>query len=1270
MADSLKRKMRPIQEELDDTPEPPASKRRLNLSEIKRKYIPSGTLIASENSVVTALALPSKGKKYVQFDISPDGEASRMDVVTEQTFVESNTTVDRMDVRASLAANGTIDPSRLSKNTSNVKSLRDAPPLEEPKEDAMEVTQETPTEETSKVPKEKEPLVLSDYEEEEEEGEKPKEEVKETTDVTLNVEEASAPAQMEAESTEEKQMKMKETIQETIVKESLGESTIEQPKKADTPLSEIGILENYTNTLYAAMQTETDPAIRRQQFEELRSLTRDIKNIKAQDKMALGVARVEVQEAVTTDREREQIEEDTLEKQQRLAVAKESPDNKLAKGQTANVEEMDIASGAHMDVEMEDQVDKTESDAADPTKQDAKDVNDIPPIVDVDTKMSDVNQETDRTTMGSDRYVDVVEQHRSQVSSVAASANATAVAISDMEVLTEKELKEETLRIEKAAKAEAIAEKKRLKEEERVQKEQDKINAMEVVTPGELRTESAEMKREESARLAAQKKIEDEELGQMRSEEQQTKQLIRTEKAQEKARQADEQSMMIAEEKHTKRLMKLEKAQEGAELKRMKAEEKGQIKQMKAAERERIRLEKEEQRVIDEYNTRRQKEVEFQQDLQDAGIDIPGVTGILADLESRGLIEDVEDLAMVRKVVASLRETNKVTDVRTAAAPTPEDLIQSTIAVGQLGIPGVMGSSQVGTPVFVPGTARDDLHALMNGVITITEAESVELKAQMTPLWNEFKLGRLAAGVREMERMPTRLVISPTSSIQNASKIRADETQQNITFGNFMSWLLHKRLDGTKMQTWRGMLLYSAALGYNNLTQAQVNWIITGNENGDLDSNTDFSNLNWEEGDPLDQQLEVKGHVLKPSMIKSLFAQLEGNPEPRTPYPSSNTSPSAAPIDDSIHPDNSTGPQRANRATFKGLPTSISNIPDPRFSQRGNETVPNIRIMTIKNPDFDPTKSPDDPEYEPEFTTTPVDDLGVGAKEIGAHIEAAVSDRLLRSMPSKLYAPIHAQACDRYLGSINYQRLSLSLEKYMKSYSQHPWGPEDFQQMYDWNSYTMALYGTMLYAFVTDIKMQRITPIFDMSTPTAVGDEYMELNELISELSRYQQVSEDRAGRVGDDGSSKRPVEDHIDQYMDEKTDREKMMIQDSNVVAISVPVTEFPGAQVEPTPLVKPPTGFNFTSQTPPATTAPPSSFQFGIGSENPPDFPQTSSTTSPFTSFTTAPPPLSTNTPIQSGLDTGVRRSPNTSARNPAVQQEDELAQRHRMFQMFQRS
>ena len=1101
----------PVELDVDLESVQPDPKRRLVFEQYTRKFIPQNTLIASEQGVVTALALPSKGNKYIQYGIEANGIANKLKSITEQAFVEGHDTVDRMNVRATLAPDKSIVPSRLSANTSTVKRT-DPVAKDTPMEEA------TPEEPASPV---------------------------EETGITLDA--AQAPEANTTTVTEDDEEERKDTVEtqemiaeeadaSTLVPENKPEAPVEEiviPEVED-PLSDVGLLTEYATSLRTAFREEKDIDKKAKLKDMVLIALQDIKNISAQDDMPPIVMRAEIKEAEMIAEENALILDTTVEQQQQFAEANESADTQLAGGKGVNVKEKDIVTGAHLEVPMDDTMDATEAAAADPTREGGSNPYTGVTLIDTDVHMSDENQ-AERVPVSTDQFTGVLEQHTDQTSSNSTSANVMEQTLGKMEVVTKAEVRAESRQLASELKIKA-------KEDARVEEIEGQMDVS--GTPEEI----------EAARAAG-----------------------------------------IAEFVRPK------------------------VDPIREAER--------------------QQEL----DLVDAGVDLPGVSGILTDLQSRGLIEDVRDLAAVKQVVSILRQQNKVIDVKTSRPPTRADLIRSTVAEGT--VPGVLGSSGVGTPVFVPGVARDDLHSLMNGVVTLTNDESMQLKKEMAPLWNEFKLGRIAAGVREMERMPSRLTTAPGSSVQHASKIREDETQQNITFGNFISWLLHVRLDNTKAQTWKGMLLYSTALGYNSLTQAQVNWIITGHENGDLDINTDFSSLNPEEGDPLDQRLEIKGQVIKPSMVASLSAQVQGNSTPRTLYPSRNTSPSAAPIDNSIHPDGSTGPQRANRNTFQGLPSSISNIPDPRFSMRAGEEVKNIRIATINNPAFDPTKLPGDPGYEEELITTPVDDLGAGSKDIGAHIAASLADRLLRSMPSKLYAPIHAQACDRYLGAINFQRLSMPIEKYMKSYSQHPFGPEDFQQMYEWNSYTMALYGTMLYAFVTDIQMQRIVPVFDLSTPTAVADEYMELNELISELARYQQASEDRAGRVGDDGSSKRPVEEHIDQYLKDQSDRDTQLLQQSNVVAISVPDTQFPQGDAGGGP--------------PPGND--------GDEGDDSPSPPPPSVVVTP-----TARAPLATHASIISEFDTGVRRNTHTSRRDPTdrtTEQQEEMDKRQRAFKMFQR-
>jgi hypothetical protein len=133
----------------------------------------------------------------------------------------------------------------------------------------------------------------------------------------------------------------------------------------------------------------------------------------------------------------------------------------------------------------------------------------------------------------------------------------------------------------------------------------------------------------------------------------------------------------------------------------------------------------------------------------------------------------------------------------------------------------------------------------------------------------------------------------------------------------------------------------------------------------------------------------------------------------------------------------------------------------------------------------------------------------------------------------------------------------------------------------------MELYGQMLYAFVTDIQMQRTSPVFDMSTPEAVGDEYMELNELITELARYQQKADDRGARVDDSGAGREPLEDHLNKFYEDRSLIDKENLARANTAIISTHgLTPPPGP--EPTPPGPAPPGPTPPGPTPPGPTPP----------------------------------------------------------------------------------
>lgn len=554
----------------------------------------------------------------------------------------------------------------------------------------------------------------------------------------------------------------------------------------------------------------------------------------------------------------------------------------------------------------------------------------------------------------------------------------------------------------------------------------------------------------------------------------------------------------------------------------------------------------------------------------EGGGSIEGFNQLMSTLVEQGLLasaasdinttaEARESLRIRSRILAQLRQENKVRNVQTATAPTPQEVLNISLReqARGLGSFGIQGTSGVGTPVFAPDTSRSELHRLqIQEVATLTAEEAHMNQKDMEPLWIEFRGIRTHQGVLEMEAMPTRVITSDRSRLKAASKVRNDVDQREESFGYFMFWLLHHKWDTSKAVTWRRMLLYSASLGYNDLTEAQINWLVTGNPNGDLDEQVDFTGIldNIDDAIPL-----VSGKFIRKHTIDSLHAQIKEIPEPSVEYPSRSVSPSATPRDASTHPNGSKGPDRVASDTLRGLPSGVRNIADPRFSKRGGVDVHNVRVVTISNPDYDPSKNPGDKGYKPPFVTKEVPDIGVGSKDVGAKLAQADADRLLDSVPVKLYAPIHPQPCDRYLGARNYRRLGLELADYLPKYSQQGFQAEDKTSMYNWNVYVMALYGPMLYAFVTDINLQRSTPVFDLSTPEAVGDEFMELNELIDVLQDYQRESVDRSERVADGGVSAKPLEEHLDKFFQDQRDEDRERLFDPNAVVIGFPDSSFP---------------------------------------------------------------------------------------------------------------
>ena len=498
-------------------------------------------------------------------------------------------------------------------------------------------------------------------------------------------------------------------------------------------------------------------------------------------------------------------------------------------------------------------------------------------------------------------------------------------------------------------------------------------------------------------------------------------------------------------------------------------------------------------------------------------------------------------------------------------------------------------------PIFSPSNSISEVNKIQTkvskqiGEMTITEAQ--QKRAEMEPWWQEFTKVRTNQAMHEMERMPSRIIESSTGDVQLASAVQADTSQDEKNFYNFMYWMMREKME--KMNGgvyWKDFFTFAGAMGYNDMSEARINWLITGNPDGDT-AGVDYEGMDYS----LDINEITAGstpriadlRLIKPSDVDVVSRTIAFTPVPHTPVPGKNTSPSAQAgaiqrdykiVDGKIVAlaDRTRSIEDVGNKTLSGIPSKISNIPDPRFSERGGVQVPNVRIVTRRNPDYVPGKKDSNefihsgdaaPGPNDKFQNVEVADVGAGSREIGAAIDRAEGDRLTASLPFKLYAPIHPQACDRYLGEKNYARLSLEPEKYFKSYTQQPFKFSDVQQQLNWNSFVMTVYGPMLYAFVTDVAMQLTAPVFDMAAPEGVTLEFMELNELISELERYQSKSADRSSRVGDSAVAQEPIEKHLSDFFHSRDTEEQDKMADANIAMIALPDQGNPDNKPVPKP-------------------------------------------------------------------------------------------------------
>lgn len=454
-------------------------------------------------------------------------------------------------------------------------------------------------------------------------------------------------------------------------------------------------------------------------------------------------------------------------------------------------------------------------------------------------------------------------------------------------------------------------------------------------------------------------------------------------------------------------------------------------------------------------------------------------------------------------------------------------------------------------PYQQKSNALSDLEDMQ--VHTIDAMSPREIQEQqdiLKPWWNEFRQVLTTSTMQRMEALPTRYFTEPFTQVNRESQekvIHDRATEQQ--FGEFMGWVIRKKFspqDGNPLR-WKEFFRMCASLGYPELTQAQINWLLTYSMDVTNEPITTF------EGD---MEGVVEGITpLEDNSLKIAERMLyQSKYNPAVKFPDRNASLVVQTHDAT---GGATDPSTIARRITSLYPNKVSNIPDPAFSMRGGQSVPNIRVVTRPNPNFDP-KQPPGPD-NPETITENIPAVGQGSKDIGAQVEAAQADRLLSMKPQRLYAPIHPQAADRYLGHRNYKRLAMEPKEYLHNFAEQGFRETDVVNMFNWNMIAMIEFGPTLYAFVTDQAMQRQVPMFNVSTPRMVVKEFMELNELVSELERFQKVADDRADRVNDGSGGQRDLEDHLDKFFKGRDDAEQQKIADANTVVISIPSTDFP---------------------------------------------------------------------------------------------------------------
>lgn len=474
---------------------------------------------------------------------------------------------------------------------------------------------------------------------------------------------------------------------------------------------------------------------------------------------------------------------------------------------------------------------------------------------------------------------------------------------------------------------------------------------------------------------------------------------------------------------------------------------------------------------------------------------IEAVQGLAASVNlldaTANALGDYLELLEARQLERNFNEKHGIRDPDANPPPEPIDLTQIVTNIYQ-------ETQHIGQVVQEAAQSQDRNIATENQRL---QREIAEVRRMMGERFIQYQNEQRFNAVRQQEQMSQLIRMSERGNAQRSYRVREEVPQEQEEQAAFVHWLLRQlRAGGSLISTHMIALLAAGISSAANMVSAnQIWWLLAGGVDA---ANFNFENVPIENGEY--DLGAVIGDIVDQSGLQAVVE-----------FPARNE---ALSIPNTYRGgDGLTDFQRSvDRASGKQRASGEINLPDPRFSERGGRLVPNTFERQKKNPKYDPRLKPGDKGYEPPYITEELPDVGLGAKDDGREREQAEADRIIATLPVRLYAPIHAQAVDRYLGRQNFARLGVPIVRYMKHFTNLQILPTDIKGLLEWNIVTMIAYGPMFYAFVTDQSMQRNLPTYSLENPEGVQREFMELYELLREYGIYVHAAPSRADRVAD----------------------------------------------------------------------------------------------------------------------------------------------------------